>query len=1817
MEESIPTGKVTRLRRRLSVEAEDAKSPSTPSTPTKKRGGRLAIKPQLELIDENAHENIPKRATRKSIAKEIELVEDKVLTPSRRSARIKSNTSIVSETPLGLDSPRARRATRRSSQVGSDAETPLTPARQTRRTRKDSSSSIDKPIDNIAIKTIDNIIIEEQDTNNEGEENNEKKYRKSPRLSGNNKTSKLKVIDTSDETQNDKVTTSNDSETKRNANNQSLIDNTPVLSVKDTINSTEAEPTTDLTLQDKNEISASSLNVSNDEKENLSVSSSNLLKTMNTDPKKIREFFNKSTPNLIEPSKFKSKRHRTKSFTTNTGSFDNETYFLSDNETAKKKIKNKMIDLNFNKSSGDGTKPFISQKQYDHKEIIPDTRQDHKSFVISMTDEVKKSDVEENNKTSHNKEHSPQCHTELPTTKLLLQHEPSDFQISVVLESDSNSSTDKKDAYQHLHSEDQCVPVVDTKANTSCEPMDIDETIPGNISIHDSSENSGPSETIAHATNKFKKKSLSGAQNTIEEINSSRHKTSLNIALEDKHILEKEKENTVNIVENRKKSKRNSSMLENQGDFSKESNRSRRNSSGNVLLRDTEQSNDEPNKSLRKYSLSDSFVNHTDSNNSSKKSKKKSSFLMETEDDIVNNDDFDSKNSLSTYTNKTTEIFTNAEDIINKSKRKSSIDIHSNDTDVTNKSHKRKSSISITTQDHVEDTKDHDDPETTSTQMILSEYSLNEKHIRSKKKSFGETSALIANADESCKIYIKEKSISQIETINSLDKSNNGNKSTLILSQIKDVSHETSNFSKSPKLHKKNLMAKSLDNLNITKDKDYDKKNVSINCLTTSTPLQQKPLKKLGLLVDTSNISLKDKKKEKNSITDIMKDKSSDKTFNGTSDDDESNTEVNSSADGNNMIVDEAEEASDDYESGDSRDDEEREYEEDNEITEKGETLDSEEDYSDDTDYEKDSFVVSSDEEDNDLLSGSGDDLSMSNNELTMSKKSKNKYNDRKSKEQKKASKEMYDARHKLDESDKTMSKNKKSKRQRIDSSLITTDDEGPTTQIKKNKRMRIDSSHDASNIESGLNTSVSKKKNKKTSKSFCNENTLNEQEITIYEPNETERDPLLVCVKKEPKTPQKDPEISNVCITIMQDVEEVQVDENHSIVGKDETSDPLQATMMAENNDDSSLSENPEIMENYDSLLNNLSSVKSKQVKTMDISLNIEKKSKKNVKAPIFDELNLTQIESKKNKNIDTTEPIKGSKPKSKVVQTIASDTESSSNSIDMKLLFSEDSNDYVVNTDAPKVKEKNSDIPQDFIPLKKSDGATNISLVKDAKETENVCFFIDTKGTHEESEIAVNTSKDSSKKKNHEKNITIDSGVIENGSVKTLYTSDKNKKKPKLSLSYDTNNYAENADSSNEVPLEVSFTKKKKKGKYNLDNSKTKIEEVDIATMVDEVPIEKCLGIEGTKKKKKSKEALNIQENAIEQQQVTEENADLSSEGPIEVSFTKKKKKTKHGADNSKSKIEEEHRVIEDIPLHKTDKKKGSKDSHHTDSDVHNVEDVPPIPMEQKRKKKSKNSSNDSIMINQKQENVSEETINFNNEDIIPTSKKRKRKSSANITEIASFEDAAIVVEESSTLEKTIGNKKKKRKITQTDEESAELQTKLEMTKNKKRKNANKDDAAQRAKVQKQKSTEIHVPRLPETIISQLSDKPKTQMEKKKYAISTTPFVIEEILKQPTKPSNYLEESVYLNESPKAKKQKYSFKNVKVLPFVPTATTSYKGYTTDFKVKVLEEDTNFIAQAAPSHNFKQNFLQNNRNKKLGTLEKYKKFRNEKMWKF
>lgn len=65
------------------------------------------------VVEENV-----KPTTKKTAVKEIKDAEEKPVTPSRRSARIKSNTSIVSDTVQSFDSPRAKRAARRTSQAG-------------------------------------------------------------------------------------------------------------------------------------------------------------------------------------------------------------------------------------------------------------------------------------------------------------------------------------------------------------------------------------------------------------------------------------------------------------------------------------------------------------------------------------------------------------------------------------------------------------------------------------------------------------------------------------------------------------------------------------------------------------------------------------------------------------------------------------------------------------------------------------------------------------------------------------------------------------------------------------------------------------------------------------------------------------------------------------------------------------------------------------------------------------------------------------------------------------------------------------------------------------------------------------------------------------------------------------------------------------------------------------------------------------------------------------------------------------------------------------------------------------------------------------------------------------------------------------------------------------------------------------------------------------------------------------------------------------------------------------------------------------------
>lgn len=137
--------------------------------------------------------------------------------------------------------------------------------------------------------------------------------------------------------------------------------------------------------------------------------------------------------------------------------------------------------------------------------------------------------------------------------------------------------------------------------------------------------------------------------------------------------------------------------------------------------------------------------------------------------------------------------------------------------------------------------------------------------------------------------------------------------------------------------------------------------------------------------------------------------------------------------------------------------------------------------------------------------------------------------------------------------------------------------------------------------------------------------------------------------------------------------------------------------------------------------------------------------------------------------------------------------------------------------------------------------------------------------------------------------------------------------------------------------------------------------------------------------------------------------------------------------------------------------------------------------------------------------------------------------------------------------------------------------------------------------------------VPRLPMSVITQLEDNPKIQAKKKPKVISTSQFIVEDYRRK--MPSKYLEESVYLNDdTPEKKKPK---KNIpKVLPSMPTSSSSNHGFTTTFKINVLSAETKFVAQADSAANFKEDRLYNKMQKRR-TYDHFKKQRSSKLSKF
>ncbi|XP_049866311.1 titin homolog [Pectinophora gossypiella] len=1796
---------VTRLRRRLSVETDDTKSPSAPSTPSKKRGGRLAAKPQLELIDEDTITNSPKRTT-KSIARDItepeektvtparrstraksntSLVseaEEKVLTPARRSTRIKSNTSIVSEAAQTVDSPRAKRAVaRRNSQLGSDTEASVTPAR-TRRTRKGSTSSIDKEgtpsISETAVTPGQTRRTRKGSTSNENpvEASQEEKpssliteiIAEEPESTLRKSTSETNNVENGDASSSTRKSPRlmamkhrrSKSEDSNDIKSQSVNeqDKTPIAKKESNLdtNATETDSQNDI----------------------LSVSSANLLKELDSKPKKKTSDKNKSASDIEIDSK--SKRHRTKSWGSLSATPPNEGQFFSDNESIKKKLKKHGKIFNDKRLSGSGDskqKSITGDKSLvddEDTEIIFNTSKKnrrskdisfnaHKSVTLNESTHEIPSAADTSNESNKENLLGGTPVIKESTTELFDKAPSAEIKTIVFIEdTDSNTGSLGK---QNDDKDDQCVPVVQHPAenqiissemsnnipsvsiftaekvgekltiNQSCEPMDIDETIPDNVSMS--------AFTIEDKLEKSRRKSSlcissEADSSTKESKNKSKRKSLLsNSSIQDKESFENVNKSFESNVKNSSKDEINSAVYSRKSSLS---------------------THDEVDSSFKE---------------SANKYKRKSSKSDLVEVENVNN------STLSQSQAKNSP----KEDAQNRKTRKSSLNITSDTESITTKGSKRKSSMSYFTSE------DHEKTE---------------------------------------------------------------NKTTLVLSQIKDISATDNNVSKSPQI----------DSNELSRAKDgIVNKNLSINYMT-STPVQKKNMEKLGMQMNTSVITPNNDRKTK--IT-PKKDVSitSNKSGNCSSEQDSEISEEESE-EKNNLLDDEAEEASENYESGDSQNEEERQYERENEIVERGETLTSEDEISNDSDYEKGSFIVSSDEEDDELLSGLGDDLNMSDNELTMTEKSKKKYNERKMKEQKKASREMYEARHKInDSSDKNSKvvKAKKNNRNRLDSSLLESGDE-ISMPPKKNKRMRLESTLETSqtkpdteekktkNNDSDMSDAEEigrkKKKSKRLSESVCDESAINEKEITINNEEMIEKDdPLSIKIKTEPKTPLKYLEISTVHFTDREDIEQVQVSENMSMMTENETSDPLRETVAEDQNgdiSDDSISENEEITNKYDSVLKELNKEnKSRQIKSHDISLNLHKKNKQKPKEAIVEELNLTQTKKSKKKVQDTPEQSK-EKTVKRVFKKLADNNDELSDFDDLKLLFSDESND---SSEKKHESIKTVDGTDSFIPLKRTPGKTNILKPTDTsandsllnsrskkknkksnktdenedtntnEDGEELKFFIDTKGdlldTESSTMESLNTSSkmnsgsdvksadnggadsddapvetsylsEKSKKRNKKTSISVDASMTENGENSTLTRTSKSDKKKRLSESQET----EIPEHEISAPKTPASEKKKKKLSMSCENQTT-----------SPIPVATPPSVTSEKKKKRLSES--------------------DGTGPLETAVAKTpcsdKKKNKLFKSND-NQIGNSETTITDPKTPQSAKKKKKLSESHEDTtiDIPELKNVVETPTSNKKKKKV------SEFVEFGVENVmgSTEVVE---DPVAISSKKRKRKSSANQTqeEIGVEDDKVLNI----SGNESIGNKKKKQKISVTKDDIAPIQV-TETKLSKKRKKRDDDVGGKKSKVLKEHSPDkVHVPRLPRSVINRLDDKPKAEVLEMKKAklVSTADFVVEETRRRRNKPSNFLEESVYLNDDDNAPvtKKKAIMKKPKVLPFLPTVSTSDNGFTTNFQVNVISRTMEFVAKKNEMPHFKEDYLNNRKIKKLRTYDLYKKHRNVKLSKF
>ncbi|VVC93522.1 unnamed protein product [Leptidea sinapis] len=1102
----------------------------------------------------------------------------------------------------------------------------------------------------------------------------------------------------------------------------------------------------------------------------------------------------------------------------------------------------------------------------------------------------------------------------------------------------------------------------------------------------------------------------------------------------------------------------------------------------------------------------------------------------------------------------------------------------------------------------------------------------------------------------------KEISVSQ-----NLDKTEN--KSTLILSEVKDNSlNATSKLRKSSIIaNNSKILSNSAVELDNTHNIDTNKKNLSLNCLT-STPLQNKTLKKVAVPLNASIIThnIDTNEIDKNQ-TNKHKLHTSKPSSNLDSSDEESSE--GGSPEKNDLLSNEASDAGDDYESGDSRDEEDRRYEEQNEIIEKGQTLTSEDASCDDSDYEKDSFIVSSDEEDDQLLEGTDDDLSMSDNELKMTTKSKEKYNSRMIKEQKKASREMYEARHKS----KKLKSNTSPEIQNTDSSDSSDSEVEKQIKQKKRIRMRLNSenlSENGSKTSSFQNRLSTSRKSNSLSESAHDKSNISEKEMTVVNEALEENDPLET-VKKEPNS-------SLQCVNSTFNFVDAEY-ANNTQVNKDISNDPLEANTA---DDTSSDEDTNNIIQNYDSVLSNLNKSKQSKNKLVDTSLNLKNETKNKAnkqRASIVDELNLTQPKS----NLSSVRE-KSQTDKPKVDGKTDNQDEDSSDSIKLHLLFSEDSNQTA------DMNENNE------MPLKQSEAVTDIRNNSDGDETDAPFkFFIDTKGdldtanatrkgscTDEVPTIDIDSDAPEETPIQHENNNDIS---LNESRDKTLNKSKSKKRKEKRN-----SNFVEEIHSTEPEQLATSFVKtpksdKKKKQNISLnedDGGKTPkggekknrsvSEVIDIDQ--DEPISEANASIVKTPKSDKKKKKQNIAGNETsfgdgnnvnvslvktpksdkkkKQNISANENnlQDLDESAPVNFanaslakspkSDKKKKQKTSTDANNLEDNIEPIHNVEVPVKTPKRDKKKkqnlsaSDNNLQFCDESILNVASKVPTPKSDKKKKNNsecdvdiidRNTETDAHLLSEslskarkgdkkkKRKSERDNSTSLGDGSLNESNQKRKRMASPDLMKEDYILASASIVQEKQNKKPKIdgeGNQDKQ-------------SNKLERTKKRKIRNDDEDVSAKKMKTSYLDT--VGVSRLSAALLNKLDEKPRTNPKppKRLRLISTSNFSVSEVGRR-NKPSLFLEETVCLDQDlPVKKKSTSRMQKPRVLPTLPTAISSSSGYTTNFKIKTLPTDLRFVAEANSSENFRQNHLFNKKIKRLGTYELYKRQRNVKLTKF